>query len=149
MVMTMTCTSSENAPKRERATAWLLATAIVAALASGAPAMAQSAPVATGPDYRIYPSHVEWLGDCVAAPSAVSGQPKYRVYQSHVAWRDDAVAAHPASTPTGQKWAIIPSDVDHEKCAFDSVVRYDACSLHPTVMSSPPPSYSWNDVKDF
>jgi hypothetical protein len=119
-------------------------------LLSGATAMAQSVPQATVSDYRIYRSHVDWQGDCVAAPSAASDEPEYRVYRSHVAWRNDAVAAHPASSPTGQKWEIVNSDIGHhDTCAFETMVWYDACSLHLTVMLAPPASYSWNDVKDF
>src|SRR5215471_5606320 len=99
--MTMTLKPEKNAPKRGRA-AWLLATAIAAVLVSGATAMAESTPQATGPGYRIYQSHIQWLDDCAAAPGAASGEPEYRVYRSHVAWLHDEAASTPASsTPTG------------------------------------------------
>jgi hypothetical protein len=122
-----------------------LATAIVSVLVSGTTARAESTPLATGPGHRIYRSHVQWLDDCAAAPSAASGQPEYRVYPSHVAWLHDEVASAPASgTPTGQKWEILASPTGlHDTCAFETIVWYDACSLHPTVMSAAPASYSW------
>lgn len=131
--------SNINVARRWRAVAWLLASAATAVLLSGATAMAQSDPQLTGPDYRVYRSHIDWQGDCVPAPSVGSGQTQYRVYPSHVAWRNGEVAADPTANGTGQEWELFTSHVDH----------YDTCSLHPITMSAPPPSYSWSDVKNF
>jgi hypothetical protein len=123
----MTLKSGKDALKRGQAV-WLLATAIAAVMVSGATAMAESTPLATGPGYRIYRSHVRWLDDCAIAPSAASGQPEYRIYRSHVGWRNGEVAERQASdTPTGQTWQLFTSHVDH----------YDTCSLHPITMSAP------------
>jgi hypothetical protein len=130
----MTVNLNGSRPKRRR-TPRLAAGAVAIVLLSGVSAMAQTAPGAVAPSYHIYDSHVAWRGDCVAQPSAGTGQPDYRIYQSHVTWRNDEVPAY--SSGSGQQWEI-----------FDShVARSDECSLHPTVMSNPLPSYSWSDVE--
>ena len=130
----MTSNLNGSQPPR-RKTPLLAAGAAAVVLLSGVSAMAQTAPSAVAPSYRVYNSHVDWRGDCVAMPSAGTGQPDYRIYRSHVVWRNAEVPAYGGGA--GQRWEI-----------FDShIARTDECSLHPTTMSNPLPSYSWNDVE--
>ena len=102
--------------------------------------MAQSAPQAPAPNYRVYQSHVEWLngGDCVTAPATASEGPAYRVYQSHVEWRADPIAvdqAAGAAASTEQTWTAYPSHVERSN-------HSNGCSVHPIIMSAPRASYN-------